>query len=92
MILVGCNSPARIAIITRESAMARDKLEREIQDMLDPTGLPYEIKEGGRHRKVILCGRMVTIMPMHGRNDVPGRAWKNSLAQIRRAIAQQRAA
>lgn len=61
------------------------KAERQIRADLDATGLPYVLERGTRHLKIKLCGHLVGIIPMKGR-DNPGdkRTYYNVRSQIRR--------
>lgn len=67
-----------------------DQVYREIVRHLEQTHLPFEIRDGGCHRKIYLGGRMVGILPMRARSALEGdgRAMKNVIAQIRRAAKQ----
>lgn len=61
------------------------RINGTIKNELDSTGLPYELKMGGRHIKIVLAGRMVGILPKVDGKDAHSRAIKNTIAQIRRA-------
>jgi hypothetical protein len=62
-------------------------LPPKIQAALDETGLPYEVENGNRHRKIRLAGRMVGIIPMCGNGSDSRRAELNIVSQIRRGAA-----
>jgi len=61
------------------------KSTREVIDMAARLGA--DVEQGGKHVKIKLHGRVVAILP-HGSkatSSVPGRAYKNMRAQLRRA-------
>lgn len=60
------------------------QLPTEIAKALEATGLPWEIREGTKHRKIIIAGRFVTTLP-HGKCKVMDRKTKNVVGHIRRA-------
>ena len=64
--------------------------EAEIVELLKTSGVPWEIKNGSRHRKIVVGGKLVGILP-HGkvREHISYRSQKNIVAQVRRAIAQE---
>jgi hypothetical protein len=65
------------------------RLDEDVRAALEATGLPWIVKIGGRHRKVILAGRMVGILPIASNGGEPmSRARMNLLAQIRRAARE----
>ena len=39
-----------------------EKLDHRLREALDATGLPWEVKNGGRHTKVMLDGRLVAVL------------------------------
>lgn len=58
----------------------------EVKRALDRTGLPWEIKRGSRHKKIVLAGILIGILPLkRSTSDVPGRSTLNTVAAIRRA-------
>lgn len=67
------------------------RLNKDIEEELNSTGLPWDLETGGSHVKIRLKGRLVGILPKHGRiqqaNSVP---LKNTIAQIRRAARELR--
>lgn len=69
--------------------MRTNDIPREITDAMEETGLPWSIVMGKRHRKLMLGGRLVTVIPTYfSKHSVAGgntRAHKNVLANIRRA-------
>lgn len=56
---------------------------------LEQTGLPYEIKNTGGHRKIVLAGRVVGVMGVNCK-DTNLRPAMNVVSQIRRAAAAHR--
>lgn len=65
--------------------MCVGKAERQIRADLEAAGLPYAVERGSRHLKIKLCGHLVGIIPMKGK-DNPGnkRTYLNVRSQIRR--------
>jgi hypothetical protein len=63
-------------------------LPPEVRHVLDACGLPWRIEEGGRHRKVIVDGRFISILPKSNAalRSGTGRTRQNSLAHIRQGI------
>ena len=60
---------------------------RLYQEILDETGLPFEIVNGSKHRKVMLAGKLVTVISSNGRasnND----AIKWFRSKINRAVRE----
>lgn len=65
--------------------MCMGKAEKQIRADLDATGLPYTLERGTRHLKIKLCGYLVGIIPMKGRDNVGDcRSYLNDRSQIRR--------
>lgn len=69
-------------------------IPRPIQRALEATGLPWEVTMGGRHRKVMLAGRFVAILPsnLRGATRMNYRAERNVIAQIKRAAREHKEA
>ena len=69
------------------------KVDPQIRAALEDIGLPYEIRDGTRHKKVYLCGQLAAVLsrkPAQGRSSV-----KWTITNIRRiadAIRNERAA
>lgn len=62
-------------------------LVESIRPELDRTGLPWQIVDGRRHKKIILAGRLVGILPLCDKGSL-GRNRRTALnirSQIRRA-------
>ena len=58
---------------------------KQIRADLDATGLPYTLERGTRHLKIKLCGYLVGIIPMKGKDNVGDRrTYLNVRSQIRR--------
>lgn len=67
------------------------QLPNDIARLLRASGRPWELRNGKRHFKLFIDGRMVTILPHArlARCDSPGaktRAHLNLLARIRKAV------
>lgn len=60
------------------------RLHTEIQRALEATGRPWRVCTGGKHAKVYIDDRMVTVMDIDAKR-VRARALLNAVAQIRRA-------
>jgi len=60
------------------------RIPKQIERALEATGLPYRIEKGTIHRKIIVGGKFVGILP-YGKVNEADRANKNVVAQIRRA-------
>lgn len=56
-----------------------------VQRELDACPLPWRIEAGGRHRKLYVAGRFITILP-YGRAKEADRMNLNVCAHIRRAV------
>lgn len=61
------------------------RIDPAVRDALDATGLPWELRRGKRHQKIILDGRFVGILPHDCAPTGHQRALKATLTQIRRA-------
>lgn len=61
-----------------------DTVRRELEGLT----VPYEIREGSRHHKLIVNGKFCAILPKGGGNSNSRRADLNIRSQIRRAAAQ----
>ena len=59
-------------------------IEREIESTLRSSNRSWFIREGSRHRKIVIDGKLVGILPMT--KEAEGRAGKNVLSQVRRAV------
>lgn len=66
------------------------RIPKDVVQALEATQLPWEIKDGGKHFKITLSGRMVGILPKGTSRNEGGRALLNLLGQIRRAAKQIR--
>lgn len=60
------------------------RLHTEIQRALEATGRPWRVCTGGKHAKVYVDDRMVTVIDMDAKR-VRARTPLNAVAQIRRA-------
>jgi len=60
---------------------------KDIEDLLNASGVPWRVDEGTKHLHIVVGGRLAAILPK-GRQlrwD-KGRGHKNVVAQVRRAI------
>ena len=84
----GGKHPAASAVWLDDTHRNRDKERMKInglvRDALEATGLPYELRMGSRHIKIVVDGRLVGILPTKDTGDRRSRAIKNTIAQIRR--------
>lgn len=68
------------------------KALEQIKQALEESGLPYEIKMGSRHLKFLLQGRIVAVMPKHGKageSTAHKRRTLNALKAIERAAREK---
>lgn len=63
----------------------RTAVNREIEAALIATGLPYEIKHGGKHLKVYLAGAFILSLC---RKPGPRRDSKQAIAAIKRRVRE----
>ena len=61
---------------------------RALRRTLDATGLPWEVRNGGRHRKLFIADRMVAILPFGEDASGHPRAMRNTKARIRRFLRE----
>lgn len=61
------------------------KIPELISEELENSGVPFEIKKGGRHHKIFVGGALCGIIPTNG-SFCNNRIALNVRAQIRRAI------
>lgn len=64
---------------------ANSKVVRLVKRMAEDYGVELEIRQGGRHLKVYLNDRCVSILP-NGNGSNGGRNMLNAMQHIRRAI------
>jgi hypothetical protein len=64
------------------------RLPAPMRDVLDNSGLPWRVEDGGKHYKIFINSRLCAIFPKGGQVSV-GRSLQNSLAQLRRRIREQ---
>jgi hypothetical protein len=64
------------------------RLDKQVREALEQTGLPWEIVNGGKHAHLRVDGQFVSILPYGSRAVIP-RAVKNCVPSIRR-VAQGR--
>lgn len=61
------------------------KIPAELREALDKTGLPWNIEEGSKHRKVKLGGMLVGVLPHGKQQEAHKRSLLNTLTQVRLA-------
>jgi len=65
---------------------------REIEAVLNTIGLPWELKHGNRHIKIMVGGQLAGILPNNGKCDSDRRATLNIVSQIKRVARTGHAA
>lgn len=60
----------------------KGSIRRSVEAALKATGLPYEIRQGSRHKKVILAGKFIGVLC-----TIPGK--RRDDKQIQAAIRQR---
>lgn len=65
---------------------------REIEAALAALSQPWEMKVGGRHIKIMVCGQLAGILPINGKCDNDRRATLNVVSQIKRVARTGQAA
>jgi hypothetical protein len=61
-------------------------MDKEIREELDRSYLPWEMKQGKKHCKLYVQGRLVGILPLDGKKITKSYERHNTIAQIRRAV------
>jgi hypothetical protein len=61
-------------------------MNKKIRLALDKTGLPWETRQGGKHKKIILAGKLVAVLPIGTREQDPF-GHKHVISSIRRKAA-----
>lgn len=64
---------------------------REVEAALAAIGQPWELKPGGRHIKIVVCGQLAGILPTNGRCH-DRRATLNLVSQSKRVARTGQAA
>lgn len=65
------------------------KIPQKLQELLDTCGVPYELKPGSKHIKIMVGSRFAGILPRKGGHNSAARAQLNVLAQVKRAIKME---
>lgn len=60
-------------------------VDPRIRDALTTAAVPWEIKPGKKHIKILVSGRLIVVVP-HGRKHGGPAAADNALATVRRAL------
>ena len=63
------------------------RMPKDVEVMLEESGLIWEIRTGKRHDHLMIQGRMVQVL-CHGHRTETGRAWQNLRSNIRRVIRE----
>jgi hypothetical protein len=68
----------------------RKHVPDDVRQLLDASGVEWEVRSGSRHFKVVVGGKLVAILP-HAKATarIASRAHQNMVAQIRRALRSQ---
>lgn len=63
-------------------------LPPDLRRLLDESGFAWSIEEGSRHRKLVVAGRVISILPKSNQNMRNGswRTHRNSMAHIKREL------
>lgn len=62
-------------------------IPREIQETLADLDQPWELKQGNRHLKIMVGGRLAGVLPHNGKCQNDRRATLNLVAQIKRVAS-----
>lgn len=68
--------------------LKRGALWDRMQSLLDDCGLPYSVCQGKKHLKILLCGRMIAVLPRVRRSGDKVRD-RNAEASVARAIRRE---
>jgi hypothetical protein len=61
------------------------RIDSRVRKALETCGAPWEIKDGGRHYKIVVNGKLAGVLPKKGGDAPVSRSMLNTIAQIRRA-------
>lgn len=69
------------------------KLHPEVLELLEASGLKWELRDGRKHHKLVVAGRLVQVIP-RGRTAVQPKCRQhlNCMAALRRALRELEAA
>jgi hypothetical protein len=59
---------------------------KEIRRILDEAGVPWDLREGGKHRHLYVCGERVCVFPRGAQVRDAGRTLHNTIAEVRRFL------
>jgi hypothetical protein len=59
------------------------KVPPELEAALNATGIPWTVEDSKKHRKVMLGGRLATIIPHGHRQDANRRVVLNTIKNVR---------
>lgn len=63
----------------------RLKIDSDLEELLDASGIVWELRPGSRHTKLFVAGRFVQVIPRDRGHD-NWHAKRNAEAAVRRAI------
>lgn len=64
-----------------------NKVPREIEEFLQALDVPWELKFGSKHIKILIDGQLGGVLPRNGRCDRDRRSTLNILSQMRRVVS-----
>lgn len=67
--------------------MAKINLPAKVEALLAELGLPWELRKGGHHLKLVVNGRFVGVLPSKGDDGGTKHEGNNMASQIRRLAA-----
>lgn len=70
--------------------MTNEKFLRELRPHLDATGLPWRVEQGKKHIKLLIDGRLATVISRSTHGPDSGRIVQNTLSTIQRAARAAR--
>ena len=63
------------------------KVPREIEEFLQALDMPWEVKLGSKHIKILVNGQLAGVLPRNGKCERDRRSTLNILSQIRRVVS-----
>lgn len=67
----------------------RNRYLEDIRPALDAGGVPWELRPGKKHDKVLVAGRLATVLP-HGSYQEDRKRLHNCIAGIKRIVREVR--
>ena len=65
---------------------------REVEETLTALDQPWELKQGNKHIKIMVCGQLAGVLPRNGKCENDRRATRNIVSQIKRVARTGHAA